>query len=654
MTTVTLSPAALTGKRLEVPLSKLTASRHNPRKVKAERDAHRRLVASIRAHGLLQPLVVQPHGEGRYAVIAGNRRLAALRELFKDAAAPVDPKIACILKQVTADEGLSAALAENFVREPMHPLDEAEAFATLAKEEGQGAEEIASRFGVTPAFVRQRMKLAALADLLKNAYREGAIDTGMAEAFAAVPEDKQLAVWKELRGQPRHAEHVRNVIANQWIDASHALFDVAALPANAVSRDLFGDRVLVEREAFLAAQTEALAAQRRALQEEGWSDVVVGAYNDLHDRLWRMDEAPVAYDDALAAKLAKLDTQRTELEGKWDSIGDEDERAADALQQKLDALDKEIDTLTKSAPVQYAEAVKAVGTAFLLLSPDGAVRRYYRLPRRRTAAPGPRARGSGFSDQAGNTALPLDAPPSPDDVSDKQKATLFAHQALGVRAALLDAPIARKRVLAMLLHATIRSEAIAVRHEANTTTLHAEGTEGFASPARAALRARREALDPFIREFHVRDEDAYRRLAGLSEPQLDDLIALLTVETLTAHAVRRTDLVCRLADELQVNVRDGWRPDAAWLGSYQKFQLAGLIGALRGPVHGSAAERRKKSELVAQAQTLFADAAEGRLTDMELAARVNSWLPAGVLTDLPPSDAGADTGATGQQAREAA
>ena len=206
MTTVTLSPAALTGKRLEVPLSKLTASRHNPRKVKAERDAHRRLVASIRAHGLLQPLVVQPHGEGRYAVIAGNRRLAALRELFKDAAAPVDPKIACILKQVTADEGLSAALAENFVREPMHPLDEAEAFAALAREEGQGAEEIASRFGVTPAFVRQRMKLAALADLLKNAYREGTIDTGMAEAFAAVPEDKQLAVWKELRGQPRHAD----------------------------------------------------------------------------------------------------------------------------------------------------------------------------------------------------------------------------------------------------------------------------------------------------------------------------------------------------------------------------------------------------------------------------------------------------------------
>ena len=57
------------------------------RRVKLERDAHRRLVASIRAHGLLAPLVVQPDDKnpGAYRVIAGNRRLAALREAYKDA-----------------------------------------------------------------------------------------------------------------------------------------------------------------------------------------------------------------------------------------------------------------------------------------------------------------------------------------------------------------------------------------------------------------------------------------------------------------------------------------------------------------------------------------------------------------------------------------
>ena len=91
---------------ISVPLSKLAAGRRNPRRVKLERDAHRRLVASIRAHGLLAPLVVQPDDKnpGAYRVIAGNRRLAALREAYKDAAKP--PKVPCVLRAVddqTAD-----------------------------------------------------------------------------------------------------------------------------------------------------------------------------------------------------------------------------------------------------------------------------------------------------------------------------------------------------------------------------------------------------------------------------------------------------------------------------------------------------------------------------------------------------------------------
>jgi hypothetical protein len=63
-------------------------------------------------------------------------------------------------------------------------------------------------------YVRQRMKLATLAEPVKAAHREGKIDTAAAEAFATVPEDRQLEVWKEVNGNPRHAEHVRNVIAN--------------------------------------------------------------------------------------------------------------------------------------------------------------------------------------------------------------------------------------------------------------------------------------------------------------------------------------------------------------------------------------------------------------------------------------------------------
>ena len=120
------NPSSSRDVQITVSLSKLTASRRNPRRVKPECDAHRRLVASIRAHGLLAPLVVQADeaNPGSFRIIAGNRRLAALREAYKEAAKA--PKVPCILRAVDDQTADALALAENFVREPMHPLDEAE------------------------------------------------------------------------------------------------------------------------------------------------------------------------------------------------------------------------------------------------------------------------------------------------------------------------------------------------------------------------------------------------------------------------------------------------------------------------------------------------------------------------------------------------
>ncbi len=262
--------------QISVSLSKLIPSKRNPRRVKPERDAHRRMVASIRAHGLLAPLVIRADegNGGSFKIIAGNRRLAALRDVYKDLSRP--PKVPCVLRSVDDDTADALALAENFIREPMHPLDEAEAFAKLAREEAKGVEAIAAEFGVSQPYVRQRMKLATLAEPVKAPYRQGAIDTATAEAFASVPPDRQLEVWQEVAGNPQHAQHVRNVIAHAWIDAKSATFDVSKLPEGTVSRDLFAERVLVERKAFMEAQAEALLAQRQALIEEGWGDVVVG------------------------------------------------------------------------------------------------------------------------------------------------------------------------------------------------------------------------------------------------------------------------------------------------------------------------------------------------------------------------------------------
>jgi ParB family chromosome partitioning protein len=616
--------------QISVSLSKLIPSKRNPRRVKPQREAHRQMVASIRAHGLLAPLVVRADdgNAGDFKVIAGNRRLAALREVYKDSAKP--PKVLCVLRSVDDDTADALALAENFVREAMHPMDEAEAFAKLAREEAKGVEAIAAEFGVSQPYVRQRMKLATLAEPIKAGYRQGAIDTATAEAFASVPPDRQLEVWQEVGGNPQHAQHVRNVIANAWIDAASATFDLSKLPDAAVSKDLFAERVLVERKAFMEAQAEALLAQRQRLIEEGWADVVVGPQADVQDRLWSMAEAPQEYDDATTAQLKKLADRRTKLEAKFTDLDDDndpDNAKADALNAKLEALDAEEQAITKDAQVHYAEATKAVGTTFLLLDPDGRVRIEHRVPRVRHTQSSDGNGANGQTDGSGGGRNEAPKPPTSDDLKDLQLATTFTHQALGVREALLKAGPTRKRILAMILHDKVRSEGLAIRLDVNSTTINAEHGEGFTSTALDKLRERRKELDP-LQDMHcVSDRDAYTALSAMPDKELNGLIDLLTVNCITAHLQRRTELVWTLATELGVEVRRYWRPDERWLSSYQKIQLAHLIGELRGPVYAKAAELKKKSELVADLAQLFTEAAEGRMEDAKVAAKFNAWVP---------------------------
>jgi hypothetical protein len=427
------------------------------------------------------------------------------------------------------------------------------------------------------------MKLATLADPVKAAYRQGAIDTATAEAFASVPPDRQLEVWQEVGGNPQHAQHVRNVIAHAWIDAGAAIFDVSKVPDAAVSRDLFAERVLIERKAFMEAQADALLVQRQALIEEGWSDVVIGPQADVQDRLWAMGEAPEEYDAPTSAKLQKLAEKRKKLESQLEQLADEDE-AAEGLQTKLEALDMEQEKLIDAAEVQFSEATKAIGTAFLLLDPDGQVRKEFRIPRSR-----PLTSGNLSSNKAYTVGQTLPKLPTPDDLKEPQLATTFTHQALGVRAALLENEPVRKCILAMILHDKVRSEALAISHEANAVTLHANPAEGFNSAVLDDLRQCRTELDPLHDLRYVEESAAYAALKELSPERLDALIDLLTVECITAHLQRRTTLVWQLSKELGVQVRRYWRPDERWLSSYQKIQLAHLIGDRHGraqdPVH---------------------------------------------------------------------
>lgn len=624
--------------QIEVPLSKLVPGKRNPRRVKPAREAHQRLVALIRSQGLLQPLVVRPadRKSGQYVVIAGNRRLTALKEVHKGDG---DPKVACVLKDVDDGTADALSLGENFGREAMHPLDEAEAFARLATHDGKDADAIAAEFGVTARYVRQRMKLAGLTADVKAAYRDGRLDTATTEAFASVPPDRQKSVWQEVSGRgphALHAQHVRNVIEGEWIDAKHALFDAQTLPASAVSQDLFGDQVLIERSAFAEAQTKALEAERAKLTDDGWREVVVARYDDASDRLRAMEMPEREYDAETAAKLQKLGERWQKLEAKFEELAEDDEAGRAKFERKFEAIEAERRDVEASAAVVYSEATKSAATMFLLCLPDGQVRREVRVPRASRSRGDARATASnghvGNGEASGTSAA---STPTSDVLSERQTAAAFAHEVIAVRSALLENAAVLRRMTALVLsHAVRGSDGLSIRRDANAVTLAAE-QDDFKSPAFDRLRQLRAELDPLAGEDFVQDVDAYAKLSKLKGDKLDALVELLVAECLTANLARPTPLVRLLTGELKVDVRKTWTPDGHWLAGYTKAQLAHLLVELKGPVHAPSPDR-KKSDLVVQLSVLFEQAREGKLDDKALAARVNGWLP----TDLRPERSG--------------
>lgn len=90
----------------------------------------------------------------------------------------------------------------------------------------------------------------------------------------------------------------------------------------------------------------------------------------------------------------------------------------------------------------------------------------------------------------------------------------------------------------------------------------------------------------------------------------------------------------QLARELKVNVRQDWTPDANWLGSFQKIQLADLVTELKGKTH-TPDPQKKESDLVEQLAKLFADAEMRKLDDRRLAAKFDQCLPANLREPKP-------------------
>lgn len=165
--------------------------RRNPRQPRTHFDPQQleELAASIREHGILQPLVVSPESDGTYTLIAGERRLEAAR-LAGLRTVPV------ILRQTGDRQRLELALIENLQRSDLNPLEQAEAYRQLHEEFGLSHDEIAQRVGKSRVAVTNTLRLLALAEPVKQALLEGKISEGHARALLslATPEAQVAAL----------------------------------------------------------------------------------------------------------------------------------------------------------------------------------------------------------------------------------------------------------------------------------------------------------------------------------------------------------------------------------------------------------------------------------------------------------------------------
>jgi ParB family chromosome partitioning protein len=178
-----------------IPLTQLVPSAQNVRKT-GTKDGIEALAASIAAHGLLQNLQVRPATGGHYEVVAGGRRLAALKLLAKQKQIAADYPVPC--RALDGADATEISLAENEMRLPMHPADQFDAFKKLA-DNGKGPEEIAARFGTTAKIVMQRLKLAVVSPKLIALYRKDEMTLDCLMAFTVSDQHRQQEkVWAAL------------------------------------------------------------------------------------------------------------------------------------------------------------------------------------------------------------------------------------------------------------------------------------------------------------------------------------------------------------------------------------------------------------------------------------------------------------------------
>jgi ParB family transcriptional regulator, chromosome partitioning protein len=565
------------------------------------------LIASIKAHGLLDNLVVHPEHptskkskrakHARYGVVSGGRRwraLTALREQgFIDDDYPVECKIC------SYEDAIEISLAANMFR-IMHPADQFVAFKELI-DAGRSVEEVAARFGVTPLVIQRRLRLANLHPMFLPLYRAGRVTLDHLMALAVTDDHaRQHQAWEACDGVNSSPEDLRRALTEAETSSESPIAIFVGIEAylaagGATRRDLFsdiGEVYLLDRPLLEKLAKEKLDASAAQLKADGaaWVDILPaeqywrrGDYTRVPMRQRPPTEAEEAKEAALVAEIEALEQQM------------EDAPNNEELYELCEARQRELDSLQQARAVVDPEQLKLAG-ALLSINPDGSLRvekNYLRSEDAKRIAAAERRAGR-EDKKKGEPRLPA-----------ALMGSLTAHRTVALQVELVRRP---ELALAALLHRLIGERFYGRLRVESPVQITCQDPElrTFADDIEGsrAFRERMVLLESVRAQLPEDPQRLWEWVRARSMSEQLEILAICIAPTIngTTTPAHSESLIDFLASAAQLDMSQWWSVTTTYLERIQKMQIR---EAVREGVSAEAAaplESLKKKALVESAQ----------------------------------------------------
>lgn len=193
---ITMPATHTGGSAQEVLIDSIDANPYQTRR-RINETALEELAESIRASGVIQPVVLRPGPNGRFQLVAGERRWHASKRAGKTT-------IPAVIRQISNEQAMEITIIENLQREDLNPIEQAKAFERLSREFGLTQEQIAARTGKDRASIANFIRLLKLPEALQDALETGVLSFGHGKvllALAGFPEHMERAAHEVIEKQ---------------------------------------------------------------------------------------------------------------------------------------------------------------------------------------------------------------------------------------------------------------------------------------------------------------------------------------------------------------------------------------------------------------------------------------------------------------------